>query len=58
MFRIAAILVFAVSLAACGPVSTVTEGLNYAKAVESDLEVSTGVKPEVGFDWKNDGWYR
>jgi hypothetical protein len=26
---------------------------NHAKAVESDLEESTGVKPRVGFNWNN-----
>ena len=50
MFRIAALLVFAATLAACDIVSN---GLSYARAVESDLEAATGVKPEVGFKWSN-----
>lgn len=53
MFKIAAILVFTISLAACDAFSTVTEGFKYAKAVESDVEEATGVKPEVGFNWNN-----
>ncbi len=53
MFKIVAILAFAVSLATCGPVSTVTEGWKHAKAIESDLEVFSGVAPQVGFNWYN-----
>ncbi len=53
MSRIAAVLVLALMLAACDAVNTVTEGLNHAKAVERDLEGSTGVKPNVGFNWRN-----
>jgi hypothetical protein len=53
MFKIAAILAFAISLAACDAFSTVTEGFKYAKAVESDVEQATGVKPQVGFNWSN-----
>jgi hypothetical protein len=53
MLRIAAVLAFALTLAACGAVDTMTEGFKHAKAVESDLEGSTGVRPQVGFNWKN-----
>lgn len=57
MFRIAAALVLALalalSLAACDAVNTLTEGFKHAKAVESDLEASTGVRPQVGFNWSN-----
>jgi hypothetical protein len=53
MFRITACLVLIVSLAACDAISTLTDGLKYAQAVESDLEATTGIKPEVGFNWKN-----
>lgn len=53
MFKIAAILVFTISLAACDAFSTVTEGFKYAKAVESDVEEATGVKPQVRFNWNN-----
>jgi len=40
-------------LSACGVISTLVEGWKYAKAVESDLESVTGVKPSVGFKWEN-----
>jgi hypothetical protein len=53
MFKIAAILAFALGLAACDAVNTVTEGFSHAKAVESDLEEWTGSKPQVGFNWNN-----
>src|SRR6516225_11900068 len=53
MFRVAALLACAVSLAACDMLNTLADGLKYAKAVESDLEQSTGIKPEVGFNWHN-----
>jgi hypothetical protein len=47
------VLLFALTLAACDAVNTVTDGLSHARAVESDLERTTGVKPNVGFNWKN-----
>jgi hypothetical protein len=53
MLKIAAALILALTLAACGAVDTMTEGFKHAKAVESDLEGSTGVRPQVGFNWKN-----
>jgi hypothetical protein len=53
MWRIAAVILCAASLAACDAVNTLSEGFSHAKAVESDLEQSTGVKPQVGFNWNN-----
>ena len=53
MFRIIAIIAFAFSLAACDMASTVTEGYKQSQAVESALEQSTGVRPQVGFNWNN-----
>jgi len=53
MVRIAAVLLLGLSLAACDAVNTMTEGFNHAKAVETDLEGSTGVRPNVGFSWNN-----
>jgi hypothetical protein len=53
MFKIAAILIFAISLAACDAVNTVTEGFSHARAVEKDLQESTGIKPTVSFNWHN-----
>lgn len=41
------------SLAACGLISTLVDGLKYAKAVEADLKEVTGLKPQVGFNWNN-----
>ena len=53
MLRIAAALIVALALAGCDAVNTMTEGFSHAKAVEKDLEGATGVKPSVGFNWKN-----
>jgi hypothetical protein len=50
MFRIAASLVLAIGLAGC---DIVTNGFSYMRAVEKDLQTSTGVKPDVGFNWSN-----
>src|ERR1700754_234695 len=53
MLKFAAAIVLALSLAACDAVNTVTEGLQHAKDVEKDLTASTGLKPNVGFNWNN-----
>jgi hypothetical protein len=53
MLRIAIALVFALALTACDAVNTVSEGMKHVKAVEADLEASTGVRPQVGFNWSN-----
>jgi hypothetical protein len=53
MVRFAAILILALGLAACDAVNTATEGFSNANAVARDLEASTGMRPEVGFNWKN-----
>jgi hypothetical protein len=53
MCRITAVLLIAFTLAACDAVNTVTEGAAHARAVESDLEKATGMKPRVGFNWNN-----
>jgi hypothetical protein len=53
MPRIAALLLVALSLAGCDVVSTLTDGFKYKAAVEDDLAKATGVKPQVGFNWKN-----
>jgi hypothetical protein len=47
------IVVFAAGLAGCGAADLISNGLSYRKAVETDLENVTGVKPEVGFNWHN-----
>jgi hypothetical protein len=53
MSRIAALLILAISLAACGVADTMTDGMKHVKAVEDDLAVSTGIRPQVGFNWTN-----
>jgi hypothetical protein len=53
MFRVVAALIFVLTLAACNAVDTMKEGFKHAHAVESDLEGSTGVRPQVGFNWHN-----
>jgi hypothetical protein len=53
MFKIVAALAVALTLAACDAVNTMTEGSAHARAVESDLEQTTGMRPRVGFNWNN-----
>jgi hypothetical protein len=53
MSRLAAILLLAMGLVGCDAISTLTDGFKYAKAVETDLQKSTGLTPQVGFNWKN-----
>ena len=48
-----AILVLASSLAGCDVVDLISNGMSYSNAVAADLERTTGVKPEVGFNWHN-----
>lgn len=50
MLRLAAALVLAAALAGC---DVMTNGFAYMRAVEKNLETSTGVKPGVGFNWRN-----
>ena len=50
---IAVLGVFAIGLCGCDVVSTVTEGFKEAKAVETDLQQATGMRPDVGFNWNN-----
>jgi hypothetical protein len=51
--RAIASVVLAVGLAGCGAVDLISSGLKYAKAVEADLKEATGLKPEVGFNWRD-----
>ena len=53
MSRIAALLLLAISLTACGVADTLVDGFKHVKAVEDDLAGSTGVRPQVGFNWNN-----
>jgi hypothetical protein len=52
-FTVAALLALVAGLAACDALSTLVDGWKYAQAVETDLEASIGMKPEVGFNWRN-----
>ena len=52
MFRVAALVALVATLAACN-VADIRELFSNAKAVASDLEQSTGMKPQVGFNWQN-----
>lgn len=51
--RAVIIVVLASGLAGCGMVDVISNGLSYSRVVETDLEQATGVKPEVGFNWRN-----
>jgi hypothetical protein len=53
MLRAVVIVVLAFALSACDVVAVVKDGMRQAGAVEGDLEQSTGVKPQVGFNWHN-----
>jgi hypothetical protein len=48
-----AIVVLAIGLAGCGAADLISNGLSYCRAVETDLEGTTGIRPEVGFNWHN-----
>jgi hypothetical protein len=51
--KLVAVVALASSLAGCGAVDLISKGLSYSKAVATDLEHATGVKPEIGFNWHN-----
>jgi hypothetical protein len=53
MYKTVAVLVLAAALAGCDAVNVLTDGLKYTRAVEADLLESTGMKPQVGFNWNN-----
>jgi hypothetical protein len=53
MRKAIAVLVLAAGLAGCDMFSTVVEGFKYAHAVEGDLAETTGLSPQVGFQWTN-----
>src|SRR5450631_1375344 len=46
-------VIVASGLAGCGMADVISNGLSYSRVVETDLEHATGVKPEVGFNWRN-----
>jgi len=53
MLRAVVIVVVACALSACDVVAVVKDGMRQAAAVEGYLEQSTGIKPQVGFNWHN-----
>lgn len=53
MRRAIAVVTLAAALAACGMVGALVDGIKLAHAVEGDLAQTTGVKPDVGFNWNN-----
>jgi hypothetical protein len=46
-------IVLTIGLAGCGAADLISNGLSYSRAVETDLEGATGIRPEVGFNWHN-----
>jgi hypothetical protein len=53
MYKTIAAFVLAATLAGCDAITVVTDGFKHASAVATELEKATGIKPEVGFSWKN-----
>ncbi len=53
MLRAIAILILVIGLAGCNVITALVDGAKHAKAVGSDLEQATGLRPDIGFNWKN-----
>lgn len=53
MLKIAVVLFGVIALASCDMINTVKDGLKHTRATAARLEASTGVRPEVGFNWKD-----
>lgn len=53
MFRAVVIIALCFALSGCDALGALKDGLQHAQAVEGDLEQSTGVRPQVGFNWRN-----
>ena len=53
MRRIIAAVVLAAGVASCNPVTAVMDGMKHKNAAEDSLQETTGVKPQVGFNWNN-----
>ena len=53
MHKAIAVAVVAAALAGCDAVNTLKEGVKHVRAIEADLAETTGVKPNVGFNWNN-----
>jgi len=53
MNRILPVLLLTLCVAGCDMATAVKEEFQQARAVETDLEHTTGVRPQVGFNWHN-----
>jgi len=53
MGKIIVAFMLAATLAGCDVLTIVTDGIKHAGAVADELEKATGMKPDVGFSWKN-----
>lgn len=53
MPKIAVIFTLALTLASCGVADTLFDGLKHVSAVRNALAATTGMRPEVGFNWHN-----
>jgi hypothetical protein len=53
MVRLAAIVAVALALAGCDVINSAKDAFKEAQATAADLETTTGLKPNVGFNWSN-----
>ena len=53
MARILLLLVLAINVTACDVVGFMKDGMQQSAAVAKELEETTGIKPQVGFNWQN-----
>ena len=53
MHKTIAAFILAAALAGCDAVTVVTDGFKHSNAVATNLEKAAGMKPQVGFNWKN-----
>ena len=51
--RAIALVLLAVGLAGCVGADLISNGFSHTREVETDLDRTTGVKPKVGFNWRN-----
>ena len=50
---LAAALVMGLALSGCDAFTVLKDGMQHTSAVEADLQQSVGLKPDVGFNWRN-----
>ena len=51
--RILLLLVLTMNIAACDFVGVMKDGMQQSEAVAKELEETTGIRPQVGFNWQN-----